>query len=126
MASPPPTTLAVWMASRKEPGPESFVFTTRIAWTTVTMKPHILLCPLGVRASQLTLVMPSGNVEPDGGVQLTLTGPSHPGLTRGRGNVPAALLLRVKNRWSPGQLMIACSGTHEARFAPGMMLKLVP
>ena len=40
--------------------------------STVTVKAH-LVSPHGFEATQMTVVTPSGNAEPDGGVQTTAT-----------------------------------------------------
>jgi hypothetical protein len=40
---------------------------------TVTVNRHEAALPAASRATQLTLVMPTGNSEPEGGVQVTVT-----------------------------------------------------
>src|SRR5207247_2615653 len=44
--------------------------------TTVTVKLHSLRLPHGSTATHVTVVVPTGNTLPDGGVQVTGTGPA--------------------------------------------------
>ena len=44
--------------------------------TTVTVKLHCPRLPHPSTAAQVTVVVPTGNAVPDGGVQVTCTGPA--------------------------------------------------
>src|SRR5215471_10048303 len=56
---------------RVEPPPSS-VITACGKPTTVTVNPQVAVTPFASVAVQLTLVLPIGNDDPDGGVQVTL------------------------------------------------------
>lgn len=87
---------------KKSPLPSSWIHTSK----TVTLKLQEALLPEVSVAAQLTVVIPSGKTEPDGGEQTTVA-PGQLSTTVGAGYVTIVLTspgFGVTNIWSFGQV----------------------
>ena len=75
----------------------------KAAWVTLIVKEQFAVLPLASVATQLTVLTPTANSEPEAGVQTTPGPLSHESVAEGVVNVTTALLLAEQTLMFAGQ-----------------------